>query len=158
MKQDNNFDLHEFFPYKIVRVADLVSRGFSEIYIKEYGISRVEWRLIASIGSLETAFAKELVEHTSMDKVKVSRGIQKLVDKSLVEKQVFENDLRSVQVSLSVKGKSLYNELIPRAVKWESELFEVLSASEYKEMYLTLNRLAQRLEYMKDFEFAGEET
>ncbi|PSW21971.1 MarR family transcriptional regulator [Photobacterium sanctipauli] len=148
MKNNSSFELQEFFPYKLVKVADLVSRGFSEIYTKEFDITRAEWRLIAAIGEHQPVAAKELVEITYMDKVKVSRGLQKMEQKNLIEKQSAEFDQRSVLVMLTEEGEQLFGKLIPKATEWEAELLNALSAAEYKDLSMSLNRLVQQLEDM----------
>ncbi|MGF1701233.1 MarR family winged helix-turn-helix transcriptional regulator [Photobacterium makurazakiensis] len=149
MKNQSTFELQEFFPYKLVKTADLISRGFSDVYTAEFGITRTEWRLIAAIGEHQPVLAKELVEITYMDKVKVSRGLNKIEDKQLIVKEVADHDHRSIEIKLTSEGELLLNRLISCAVKWETELLNTLSATEYKNLDMSLSRLLKRLESMQ---------
>ncbi|PSJ45011.1 MarR family transcriptional regulator [Zobellella taiwanensis] len=141
-----HFELDDFVPYKLMRVAELVGTGLAAFYREEFGISRPEWRLLAAIGHREQVIARELAELTCMDKVKVSRGLQGLEQKGLIARRPLPEDQRAALVCLTPAGQDLYQRMVPRVLEWEARLIDCLSASEYRDMVNGLDRLITRLD------------
>ena len=70
--------LESFLPYRLNRLADAVSREFSRIYRDRYGLTRPEWRLLATLGQYGTMTATAVGAHSAMHKTKVSRAVAAL--------------------------------------------------------------------------------
>ncbi|MET0169638.1 MAG: MarR family transcriptional regulator, partial [Aliihoeflea sp.] len=56
---DATLELETFLPYRLNRLADAVSRDFSSIYRDRHGMTRPEWRLLATLGQYGTMTATE---------------------------------------------------------------------------------------------------
>lgn len=148
VKEIKHFVLDDFVPYKLVLTAERVGTRLAELYSKEFGITRPEWRLFAAIGHGKQVIARDLTAISSMDKVKVSRGLQGLEDKGLIVRTPVPEDQRAAQVSLTEAGLILYQQMVPRVLEWESSLIDCLSASEYRDLVSGLDRLLERLDKM----------
>src|SRR5690606_8478021 len=70
--------LETFLPYRLNRLAEAVSREFYAVYRKKYGLTRPEWRLLATLGQFGTMTATAVARHSAMHKTKVSRAVTAL--------------------------------------------------------------------------------
>ncbi|WP_445401033.1 MarR family winged helix-turn-helix transcriptional regulator [Zobellella sp. An-6] len=146
VQKKTHFVLDDFVPYKLVLTAERVGSQLAELYSREFGVSRPEWRLLAAIGYREQVIARDLSAISSMDKVKVSRGLQGLEDKGLIQRTPMPEDQRAALVRLTPEGQELYQRMVPRVLEWEANLIDCLSASEYRDLVNGLDRLLRRLD------------
>ncbi|MEZ8131956.1 MarR family winged helix-turn-helix transcriptional regulator [Enterovibrio norvegicus] len=138
------FLLDDFLPYKLVKTASHVADALSRIYEKEFGITRPEWRILASLGARDGIKAKALAVETSLDKVKVSRTLVGLEKRELVCKTRDERDQRAAYLHLTEKGRALYDKVVPRAKEWEKELLAELSPEHYQTFLAMLDSLSAK--------------
>ncbi|KOO06338.1 MarR family winged helix-turn-helix transcriptional regulator [Vibrio hepatarius] len=135
------FSLDNFLPYKLIQTSEQVSESLATLYKKEFGITRSEWRIIANLAARENVIARDLSEITKLDKVKVSRTLTILEDKQLIKRTKSENDLRASKIELTEKGLELYQHIVPRAMAWESQILDGLTATQYRDLCQTLDAL-----------------
>ena len=63
--------LEGFLPYRLARAAEQVSRQFAALYRERHGMTRPEWRTLATIGQFNRITATAIGQHSSMHKTKV---------------------------------------------------------------------------------------
>ncbi|PKF50149.1 MarR family winged helix-turn-helix transcriptional regulator [Enterovibrio nigricans] len=136
--------LDNFLPYKLVQTAELVADSLASRYEGEFGISRPEWRVIASLGARDGVISRDLAKETRLDKVKVSRILSRLEAKRLVERAVHEDDQRAAIVRLSESGNALYAQVVPKVLEWERAMLDGLSNEQYQTLYQALDALQAR--------------
>ncbi|MDD1783812.1 MarR family transcriptional regulator [Enterovibrio sp. ZSDZ35] len=136
--------LDDFLPYKLVQTAELVADSLASRYESEFGISRPEWRVIASLGARDGVISRDLAKETRLDKVKVSRILSRLEEKGLVERVVHEGDQRAAIVRLSDAGSTLYQLVVPKVLEWERAMLDGLSDAQYQVLYQALDALQVR--------------
>ncbi|RXJ72339.1 MarR family transcriptional regulator [Veronia nyctiphanis] len=136
-----DFSLDNFLPYKLVKTAEHVAGGLARLYEEEFGITRPEWRILATLGNRDGVKAKELSAETSLDKVRVSRTLASLESKGYVCRVRDQNDHRAAYLHLTLKGKELYQRIVPRALEWESEMLAGMSAAQYRDLFKALDLL-----------------
>jgi DNA-binding MarR family transcriptional regulator len=100
-------------PHAFSVVANRISQMLERMYGEMFGISVVDWRIIAILGTHYPLSAKVLAELTAMDQVSVSRAIDQMMNKKLVLRKVDSADRRRVALSLSKKGLEIYNQVVP---------------------------------------------
>ncbi|MFD2175946.1 MarR family winged helix-turn-helix transcriptional regulator [Veronia pacifica] len=143
-----DFSLDDFLPYKLVRTAEHVSDGLARLYQEEFGITRPEWRVLATLGNRDGVKAKELSAETSLDKVRVSRTLTSLESKGYVCRVKDQNDHRAAYLHLTTKGRELYQRIVPRALEWENDILAGMSASQYRDLFKALDLLLARADKM----------
>ncbi len=111
--------LESFLPYRLNRLADAVSREFQKIYKDRYGLTRPEWRALATLGQSGVMTATAIGEHSSMHKTKVSRAVAELERRKWLTRTVDGNDRRVELLSLTRAGEKIYRELVPLATAFE---------------------------------------
>lgn len=137
--------LREFLPYRLSLVTRRVSDSLSSVYEEQFGISIAEWRILVHLGEKSHQNAKDLGKMTSMDKSMVSRAIKLMEEKGYLLREKSPVDNRASCLSLSAQGVALYQALIPRALEWEADLLEALSAPEYRDLLKMLAKLENKL-------------
>ncbi len=143
-----DLSLQEFLPYRLNNAAERISVALSRIYQSEFGINIAEWRVLAALHERRAVLAKDIVNYTHMDKVRVSRAIKSLEEKGYLQRQTSLSDSRAAELSLTKKGRELYRVVVPRALEWQKELLEPLSEIDRQELHRILNRLDSRVEEM----------
>lgn len=122
--------LEGFLPYRLNRLADAVSREFQKIYKERHGLTRPEWRTLATLGQFGTVTATAIGEHSSMHKTKVSRAVAELEKRKWLERTVDTEDRRVEHLKLTKAGEKVYRELVPLARAFETAMFDRMSDSE----------------------------
>lgn len=141
-QQPGEFILETFLPYRLSLLSNTVSQGVSNAYRKPYGLTVIEWRVIAVLGRFPGLTASEIMQRTVMDKVAVSRAVRSLQDRGLLERSPHTQDRRRLPLKLSPdKGIELFRQVVPRALNYESELLESLSDEERGKLDYLLSKL-----------------
>ena len=141
-KTHDEFLLEEFLPYRLSLLSNTVSEGISATYRKQYGLSVTEWRVVAILGRFPGLTASEVMERGAMDKVPVSRAVNKLQEKGLVDRNPHSEDRRRLPLELTQTGKKMFRDIVPKALSYEQRILDALSGDELSR----LNRLIQKLQ------------
>ncbi|MBW4330533.1 MarR family transcriptional regulator [Stakelama sp. CBK3Z-3] len=141
--------LDAFLPYRLSIASNRVSGVIATAYQALFGLKIPEWRLVCVLAEGGGMSQQALGVATRMDKVMVSRAAIALVDRDLVVREPNPADQRSHLLSLSELGQQLYDQIAPKALEIERELFAGFSDAERKElmeMLLRLESAAERYE------------
>lgn len=133
--------LEEFLPYRLSVASNRVSAAIASTYQALFGLRIPEWRLVAVLAEGEGATQQALGVATRMDKVTVSRAAAALVERGLVERRPNPGDQRSHLLALTATGRALYDEVAPKALELEAQLFAGFSAQERAAFRAMLDRL-----------------
>lgn len=136
--------LQEFIPYKLAVVANRLSQSIGSLFEQKYGIQIPEWRILMALHSCGPLAPNEVVEHSSMDKARVSRAQRKLVELDLVAPSADPRDGRRLVLFLTRKGADMCDAIIPEARQTETWFLSVLSESEREMLDKVLTRLFER--------------
>ncbi|QDZ03154.1 MarR family transcriptional regulator [Nitratireductor mangrovi] len=134
-------ELENFLPYRLNRLADAVSRDFARIYKDRHGLTRPEWRLLATLGQYGAMTATEIGAHSSMHKTKVSRAVAALEKRLWLARATDDADRRVENLTLTRAGQRVYRELVPFARAFEAAMLAALRESERKALLTGLDAL-----------------
>nr|WP_047032303.1 MarR family transcriptional regulator [Hoeflea sp. IMCC20628] len=126
---DDVLALESFLPYRLARAAEIVSRQFAALYRERHGMTRPEWRTLATIGQFNRITATEIGAHSSMHKTKVSRAIRALEQRKWISRQVDDTDRRVEHIELTREGRNRYRDLVALARTYEARLTGMLGES-----------------------------
>jgi DNA-binding MarR family transcriptional regulator len=138
---DTVLRLGGFIPYRLMTAAEKVSLDFSQIYKRQTGISRPEWRVLASLAELARATATEIGRHSSMHKTKVSRAVFELEQRRWLKRLADETDRRAEWLELTALGKSQFSKLALMAHDYQAGLVKALGREEAKQLLQILDKL-----------------
>jgi len=133
--------LENFLPYRLSVLSNRVSQTIADMYQKRFGLAITEWRVMAVLGRYPDLSANEVAERTAMDKVAVSRAVARLLERSLIKREIHSDDRRRSVLSLSEVGYTVFDEIAPMALAAEQRLIAPLDAEERA----MLDRLMQKL-------------
>ena len=149
-KRSSRLDLFRFVPFRLNRLSAEVSNALSSEYQERYGLDIPEWRVLATLGFRnEACSAQYISDCTRTHKSTISRAVTALMDRQIVERVENEADRREFRLRLTRKGRSLYEELIPRLLRKEQEILSCLSAQERKDFTALLGKIEKSLELVQ---------
>ena len=122
--------LNNFWPYRIVTLANRISRAIAEHYEAKFSLSVPEWRVMAVLGEGVELSAGEVAEKTAMDKVAVSRAVKQLLKVRRIERRLSPDDRRRSILRLSETGFEIYQQIVPLALSYEQAILGELSQKE----------------------------
>ena len=138
--------LDKFLPYVLVNLAKKMSADLADVYQREYDLSVAQWRVLANLNQAGVLTSKEVGLQTNMDKVKVSRAINRLIDRKWIKKKKHASDSRAYFILLSARGKRMVDEIIPKVLDWQADVLGAISEKEYE----TLLKVAAKLDCRLD--------
>ena len=96
--------IRDLLSYRIHRLANALSRGAALRYRQEFGVSLMEWRILALLGGFAPLTLRDLARESGLDKAQASRAVKALVERGLVERESGSTDAREVALRLSAEG------------------------------------------------------
>jgi len=156
-KSGSRLDLFRFVPFRLNRLAAEVSATLSGEYQERYGLDIPEWRVLATLGFRDDACSAQYIAHcTRTHKSTISRAVTALMTRQLVERVANADDRREYRLRMTRKGKTLYEQLIPRLLRKEQAILSCLSAQERKEFALMLGKIESSLDLVQTSEAADK--
>jgi len=144
MAGNEGFDLERFLPYLLNQAAEAASRDFQATYRAAYGLSRVQWRVLANLGKFGAMTARDICRISHMEKTKVSRAVAALEDQGLLSRAPDPGDRRAEILSLTAKGAAVFADLGQRAIRYDAALRAELGAEATAQIDALLLRLVAR--------------
>ncbi|TKZ22065.1 MarR family transcriptional regulator [Shimia litoralis] len=142
MAKNDDFDLQEFLPYLLNQAAEESSLAFQQAYKNKYGMLRTEWRVLFHLGIYGRLTATDIVDRARIHKTKISRAVQKLVDRRFAVRQRSENDRRQEYLTLTPAGTAAYEDLKKIANDYDARLESQFTKDEAALLRVMLRRLA----------------
>ena len=124
------FLLGRYLPFRINVLNNQLTRRIARFYGEQYKLSGPEWRIMAVLGQSGTLNALSVAEQTTMDRVRVSRAIAKLLKSGIVTRQSDPKDRRRAILELTEKGQKIYARIVPLVQDIESDILATLSSAE----------------------------
>lgn len=137
-------DLNRFLPYRLSVLTNRVSGAIARRYSERFDLTIPEWRTMAVLGETSALSAGEVAARTAMDKVQVSRAIARLVAMKRVQRLRDNRDARITRLSLTTKGRAIYNEIVPLALALEEVLLAALSPDERAGLEAVMVKLSRQ--------------
>jgi DNA-binding MarR family transcriptional regulator len=156
-RDTSRLDLFRFVPFRLNRLAAEVSAALAIEYQERYGLDIPEWRVLATLGFRNDPCSAQYVSDcTRTHKSTISRAVTALLQRRLVERVANADDRREFRLRLTRKGRTLYEELIPRLLSREQDILSCLSAAERKALGTLLGKIEQSLELVQTSREADE--
>jgi DNA-binding MarR family transcriptional regulator len=145
------FDLQKFLPYSITVLAAQMSDRFGELYRQRFDISVAEWRILAHVAVTDELSVREIAEGVVLDKAKVSRAVARLEAAGHIRKRAGKTDGRLIRVTMTPKGRRMFERIAPLADEFQSWLLEVLDPMERDHLQASIAELRARLNQPTEF-------
>jgi DNA-binding MarR family transcriptional regulator len=143
-------DLFRFVPFRLNRLAAEVSAALADDYQARYGLDIPEWRVLATLGFRRDACSAQYISDcTRTHKSTISRAVTTLLKRKVIERVENAADRREFRLQLTRKGRTLYEELIPRLLHREQEILSCLSKREREVLGTLLGKVERSLELVQ---------
>ena len=135
-------NLDHFTPYRLSVVTNRVSSAIARHYSDRFDLTIPEWRVMAVLGHAPGLPAREVGMRTAMDKVQVSRAVASLLAAKRLARTAHAKDGRVAHLSLTLKGREIYDQVVPLALALEQQFLSVLNQQERKALDGLLAKLS----------------
>jgi DNA-binding MarR family transcriptional regulator len=122
--------IRDLISYRIHRLANALSRGAALRYRQEFGVSLMEWRIVALLGDFAPMTLTGLARQGGLDKGLASRAVAGLVARGLVLRVAGRDDARAVALRLSANGRRLHEGLMRAALERDTAFSGCLTQAE----------------------------
>lgn len=133
----SNLDAH--LGYWLRCLSNFVSHGFEERLAKQ-DISVAQWVVLRTLYDNSGVTLNEAAELVGVDKSSLSRMVERLVQKGLVNRTVGD-DRRSVGLTLTKDGKKQVPQLAKLADENDAAFFKTLTAKQRQDFLKTIKQL-----------------
>lgn len=140
----SDFDINRITGYRLSALSNRLTLWSARVYRREFGVSSLEWRVLASLAALGPATARDVVEFAVLDKSNVSRAVHRLTRRGFVEQSGHPADGRSRILTLTREGRTLHGKISAHSRQREEDLFRDFTESERGSFAAFLTRLDQR--------------
>ncbi|MGZ3319695.1 MAG: MarR family winged helix-turn-helix transcriptional regulator [Xanthobacteraceae bacterium] len=127
---------------KVIRLANVLRRSSTLVYGRRFGLSQVEWRIVALVGEHGPISLNPLAELMGLDKGQTSRGVSALVARRVVLRE-YRREGRGVRITLTTRGAQIYDELMTSALERNRVLLQGMSQAEKSAFFEILDRLTR---------------
>lgn len=122
-------------------LANLIGQGFSEFLEGEHGLTVAEWRVMLTLGRHPGQTAAEITARWAMDKMAISRALQRLEEAGHIRRDRNPDDRRSYRLSLTADGQMLHDRILPGATARYRDFVGCLSEQELANLRDALHKL-----------------
>ncbi|MEM6617991.1 MAG: MarR family winged helix-turn-helix transcriptional regulator [Pseudomonadota bacterium] len=137
-----------FITYRLARVQARLNVQAARLLRDVSGISLPQWRVVALLGDVTETTSRELVRRSAIDKGLVSRTLKTLQAEGYVETRLSKADQRVQKISLTPKGRALFEKTLPHMHQRQRIIEASCSAEELR----IFRAVLQRLEILADIE------
>lgn len=145
-----DFDLGRFLPFRLTVLSNRLARRVARFYAERFKLTAPEWRTVAVLGQRGAMTANAVIVQTTMDKVRVSRAVARLLKTGYVTRDTDPLDRRRAILALTPSGTELYRQIVPLVQEVETEMLAALSAEDRKTLEQALGRIEAMLDKTKD--------
>lgn len=113
---------------------------------QNFGVTVDQWTVLKNLRTHSDLSQKELAEYCGKDQPTLTRIIDLLVSKKLVERRSHPNDRRCFVIHLTVAGEELIRSLSSRVSEIRMEAWKNLDEKDFEDLKRILNTIYQNLE------------
>jgi DNA-binding MarR family transcriptional regulator len=135
------FELGKFLPFRLTVLSNRLTRRVARFYGERFKLTAPEWRTMAVLGQSGAMTANNVITQTTMDKVRVSRAVAKLLKAGYITRDADPNDRRRAILDLTPKGMEIYRQIVPLIQEIEAEILAILSQSDRSVLDSALTRI-----------------
>lgn len=134
----------EYFFYLLFQTARQRDVYFDQAF-SGAGLNLHRWRTLAVIRRIENCAMKDLALYAAIDRTTLTRAVDQLVRRGLVERWSPTGDRRRVNVSLTAQGEAVYAQAVDRLLQGNAAMSEGLEESSLREAARVMQRVILNL-------------
>lgn len=123
-------DIRSLFSYNIQRLAGVSTQIASMRIGPNFDLTTFDWRVLAVLDFLGKATLQHLASRAGVQKSQMSRCVMQLVERSLILREDHPRDKRSVNLSLTPRGREIVREVLEASRVRNREMLQHLQEEE----------------------------
>lgn len=127
---DNPLPLENTVVYRMAVATNLNASTWQRRYAKRYDMTLTDWRVLATLVSRPGLSATELSDILAVEKMSITRAVQRLLAAKRVRASTNQNDRRRLTLTVAPRGAAIYNDAAPLAWQHQEALLHDLSTAE----------------------------
>ena len=136
--------LEDYLLFLLAAASASASAGFHQI-IRENGLRVPEWRALACLHDKDGQMITRLAALALMEQSAMTRVIERMEERNLVERRGDTRDRRRVRVHLAPEGRALVETLVAEARSHEARVLALLPRGEHQRLKQSLAHLIRAL-------------
>ena len=141
----NSGFVSSYLLYLLAAASEAASKQF-HARVREMGLRVPEWRVIACLHDQDGLMVTQLAHFALMEQSRISRIIDQMETRGLVERHNDEGDGRRVRIYLTGEGQAIGAELVTAAKAHEKQLLKSLPKEDTAHLKPALIALLKSLE------------
>lgn len=133
--------LQQFLTYRLSRVQSKLNAQMAKILRENVGLTLMQWRVIALVGSAGQTRFSSLVKESVLDKGFLSRNLKTLIEQGFILSEPDQNDQRAQNLRLSPKGQDAFERALPITQKRQEWLRKDITEDELAVFRRVLDKL-----------------
>lgn len=138
-------DLDRYVPAFLTWIANKLSRGASQHYLRVFDVGIETWRCLVLLAIHESVSAQQVSKVIGMDKASVSRCFKSMQAKGYITLSLDADDGRVRIARLTKAGRQVHDGILGIALERERAFVDVLSVAERETLIQLLKRLHENL-------------
>lgn len=134
--------------YRLSRLLSVAGSMVIRLCEGRFGITRREWRLIATLAGHDDLTSSQLAGHARLDRARTSKAVSSLAAKQLISRTHPAGNRRQVVLRLTPQGRAVHDALFPLVTAINAELMAALDDAQAGALDEMLHRLQARAEAM----------
>jgi DNA-binding MarR family transcriptional regulator len=140
--------LDRTFTYRLHVLHKLTDIQTQKAFEETSGLSLSDSRALSVIGAFGPLSVNDLASRANLHKGPASRAAQALVGRKLVSKDAHQNDARGVILSLTLKGRKVFDQIIQIVAERNRQITQDLNAIEIEQLNGLIDRLIKSAEHI----------
>jgi DNA-binding MarR family transcriptional regulator len=141
----NVIDLDRYVPAFLTWIANKLSRGASQHYLRVFDVGIETWRCLVLLAIHGSISAQQVSKIIGMDKASVSRCFKSMQAKGYITLGLDTEDGRVRIATLTKKGRQVHDGILGIALERERAFLAVLTERERETLIGLLKRLHENL-------------
>lgn len=140
---NKDFLLHNSYTFWISRLASLMQDEFNSS-LQEEGVSWPQWMVMNVLHHQLAGTPATIADSIGVDRSAITRLLDRLEKKALVQREHDKIDRRSVKVELTHAGRELMGRINALAAEHQSHFLESLHSTEHRAFKSCIQRMLRR--------------
>lgn len=137
--------IDDYLPYLLAQASHVACRRF-DAYLKPFGITQGQWRVLATLADSGPLSVGELEPFVLATQSAVSKAVDRMAREGLVERSAEASDRRRVRVTITERGLELVGRLRESARLHEASVVAGSSEDEVEELKVALKAIIRRFD------------
>jgi DNA-binding MarR family transcriptional regulator len=139
-----NFSVRQSASYLVRRTSNLMLPRLEALFAAQ-GFTFVQWCVLMSLRDGLASRAAEIARNLNYDSGALTRVLDQLEARGLIERSRSAEDRRTVELALTADGRSAVERLVPPMADFLNELFRDFTPAEMETLRGLLDRIIARL-------------